>query len=173
MATKKKSTKKKKASPKPERANATVKPSKKKAVGSKKSENKTQPTSASVEAFIAKTPNAVRRRDAETLLALMKRLTGETPTMWGPSIVGFGEYRYKYESGREGEMCITGFSPRAAASVVYLIGGVKDDPLFKKLGKHRMGGSCLYINKLDEIDLKTLEALIAKSVAYVRKTYPS
>lgn len=151
---------------------AKTAPAKKAAVKAKAADMKTKPTSASVDAFIDKTPNATRREDAKALLALFRRVTGEEPVMWGPSIIGFGQYHYKYESGREGDMCVTGFSPRSAASVVYLMGGVKDDPLFERLGKHRLGGSCLYINRLADVDMKTLEALIRKSVAYMRKTYP-
>lgn len=138
----------------------------------KKSDMKTKPTTASVEAFIAKVANPARRKDAETALALMKKATRLEPTMWGPSIIGYGSYHYKYESGREGDMCMTGFSPRSGAMVFYVIGGVPPtDELYKKLGKHKLGGSCLYINKLADVDLGVLEKIIAKSVAYMRKTY--
>jgi len=139
---------------------------------SKSAELKTKPTADSVEAFIAKVPNAARREDAATALALMKKWTGLKPKMWGPSIIGFGSYHYKYESGREGDMCMTGFSPRAAATVFYVIGGVpKGDPLFGKLGKHKLGGSCLYVTRLSDIDLKVLETIVKRSVAYMKKTY--
>lgn len=171
MATKKKAaTRKASTGKKP----ASVRKPAKSAVAkkSKSADNKTKPTDADVQAFIAKVANPQRRKDAEILLDLMKKTTGLRPKMWGPSIIGFGSYHYKYESGREGDMCMTGFSPRAAALVVYLIGGVpKTDPLWGKLGKHRLGGSCLYINRIDDIDLGVLEKLIVKSVAYMKKTY--
>ena len=134
--------------------------------------NKTKPTTVSVDGFIASVPNEARRKDAKTTLALMKKVTGEAPKMWGPSIVGFGQYHYKYESGREGDTAMTGFSPRGAATVFYVVGGVPEtDDLYKKLGKFRMGKSCLYINKLSDVDLRVLEKIVAKSVAYMRKTY--
>ncbi len=136
----------------------------------KKTENKTKPTKADVSAFLDKVENETRRRDAKALLAMMKKITGEAPTMWGPSIVGFGSYRYKYESGREGDMIMTGFSPRSSASVVYVMGGVPDtDDLYKKLGKHSLGKSCLYIKRLEDVDMKTLEKIVSKSVAHMRK----
>ncbi len=135
---------------------------------------KTRPNEVSVDAFIAKVPNDARRKDAEAALTLMKRVTGLQPKMWGPSIIGFGSCRYKYESGREGDMCMTGFSPRAAATVFYVTGGVPDDDaLYRKLGKHKLGKSCLYINRLADVDLGVLEKIIAKSVAYMKKYYPT
>lgn len=148
-------------------------PAKKRTPAKKKSAAlKTQPTAASVEAFIAKVPNETRRRDARKALALMEKVTGLAPQMWGPSIIGFGAYHYKYESGREGDMCMTGFSPRGNATVFYVIGGVADnDPLYAKLGKHTMGKSCLYVKDLDDIDLAILEKIIVKSLAYMKKTY--
>ena len=137
-------------------------------------ELKTKPTARSVAAFIDATPNEQRRRDAKTALALMKKWTGLKPKMWGPSIVGFGSYHYKYDSGREGDMCMTGFSPRASALVFYVMGGAPErDTLFGKLGKYRTGKSCLYINKLDDVDLGVLEKIVRRSVAYMRKTYPT
>lgn len=162
MTTKRKA----KAAPK-----ASRRPAKKAA---KKYELKTKPTAVSVEAFIEKVPNEVRRKDAKTLLALMKRVTGETPKMWGPSIIGFGRYHYKYESGHEGDMCMAGFSPRASALVVYLVPGFqKQEALLSRLGKHRHGKSCLYINRLEDVDMKVLERLVADSCAYMRKKYPA
>ncbi|MBB5519605.1 DUF1801 domain-containing protein [Amphiplicatus metriothermophilus] len=137
-----------------------------------KNENKTQPTAASVEAFIDGVENETRRRDSRTLLTLMKKITGEPPKMWGASMIGFGKYRYKYESGREGEFFLTGFSPRAASLSVYILPGYEDNSdLLAKLGKHKTGKSCLYINKLEDVDLGVLEKLIARSVAHMRKTY--
>lgn len=141
---------------------------------SRSAELKTKPTSVGVEDFIATVPNPARRKDAESALRLMKKITGESPRMWGPSIVGFGCYHYKYESGREGDYLMTGFSPRANATVFYIMGGVPEsDDLLNALGKHKYGKSCLYINKLDDIDVSVLEKIIRKSVAYMRKTYPT
>lgn len=135
---------------------------------------KNRPTTASVNGFIAAIENEQRRKDAQTALRLMKKWTGLTPKMWGPSIIGFGSYHYKYESGREGDMCMTGFSPRSSALVFYIIGGVPEaDPLFRKLGKHRLGKSCLYINKLSDADVSALEAIVKQSLAYMRRTYPT
>lgn len=136
-------------------------------------EMKTTPTTANVDAFIAAVPLATRRDDAKALLALMKKITGQTPKMWGASIVGFGEYHYKYETGREGDWPITGFAPRGAANVIYVMGGVpENDNLFERLGKHSMGKSCLYIKKLDDVDIGVLEQIIRRSVAYMRARYP-
>lgn len=140
----------------------------------KKSVIKTRPTAVSVDAFIEAVPNETRKKDAKTLLALMKKVTGEKPTMWGPSIIGFGSYHYKYESGREGDMCATGFSPRGSSLVLYILPGVAGyEPLLKKLGKHRHSVSCLYINKLADVDMKVLETLIADGWAHMRKKYPA
>lgn len=153
---------------------AKVPAKKKPAKKSKPADLKTKPTAASVEAFIARVPNAQRRKDAETVVKLLRRATGLQPKMWGPSIIGFGAYRYNYESGREGDMCMTGFSPRASALVLYVVGGVpKTDPLWTMLGKHRLGVSCLYINKLSDVNLTVLEKIIVQSVAYMKKTYPT
>ncbi|NWG93619.1 MAG: DUF1801 domain-containing protein [Parvularculaceae bacterium] len=133
---------------------------------------KTKPTAASVDAFIEKVANPVRRNDARKALALFRKVTGEEPKMWGPSIIGFGEYHYKYESGREGDMCMTGFSPRSTATVFYVMGGVPaTDDLFKRLGKFTSGKSCVYVKNLADIDLGVMEKIIAKSVAYMKKTY--
>lgn len=129
-----------------------------------KAENKTKATAASVTAFINAVENETRRKDAKTALALFKKVTGQKPKMWGPSIIGFGEYHYKYESGREGDMLNVGFSPRKANMVMYVMGCIgEDDPLMAKLGKYKTGRACLYVNKFDDIDLKILEKLIAKS----------
>lgn len=146
-------------------------PSKK--AGAKKAEAKTKPTAVSVKDFIAKVDNPVRRKDAETALAMYRAITGMTPKMWGPSIVGYGSYHYRYESGREGDMCAAGFSPRGSAMVFYVMGGApEDDPLFKRLGKHKIGKSCLYVNKLSDVDVGVLGQIIAKSWTYMKKTYP-
>ena len=135
-------------------------------------ENKTRPTGASVTAFIDAVENDTRRRDAKALLAMMKKITGEKAKMWGPSIIGFGEYHYKYASGREGDMLNVGFSPRKANMALYVMGSIADDdPLRDKLGKYKTGRSCLYINKLEDVDLKVLEKLIAKSYKARLKKY--
>ena len=135
-------------------------------------ENKTRPTTASVTAFIDAVENEARKRDAKTLLDMMKKITGEKPKMWGPSIIGFGKYHYKYDSGREGDMLNVGFSPRKANLALYVMGSIaEDDPLRDKLGKYKTGKSCLYINKLEDVDLKVLERLVAKSYRATRKKY--
>lgn len=129
-------------------------------------ENKTQPTIASVPAFLDACTDEVRRTDAKALVKLMQKVTGKKPAMWGPSIVGFDSYHYKYESGREGDMLIVGFSPRKAANVLYgTIGFDGADALLAKLGKHTTGKGCLYIRKLSDVDMKVLEALVTKAVA--------
>ena len=135
-------------------------------------ENKTQETKASVNAFLKSVEHDRRREDALTLKALMDKITGWKAKMWGPSIVGYGKYHYKYDSGREGDHLITGFSPRKQSMVVYIMPGFSEyGTLMAKLGKYKTGRSCLYINKLDDIDLKVLEKLIRKSVAYMKKKY--
>jgi hypothetical protein len=136
--------------------------------------NKTQPTAANVAAFIAAVPDATRRADAETLAALMARLSGAPAAMWGPSIIGFGEYHYRYDSGRTGSMSRIGFSPRKAETVVYLIDGFTGQAeLLARLGKHRIGKSCLYIKRLADIDISVLEAMITASLATMAESYPT
>lgn len=126
----------------------------------------------SVEDFLTAVEPAQRQADARAICELMGRITGRPPVMWGPSIVGFGKYRYRYESGREGEACLTGFSPRKAALVLYLMSGFSGEAgLMARLGKHTTGKSCLYVKKLADIDLAVLEELVAGSVDYMRKTY--
>ena len=103
---------------------------------------------------------------------MFKKVTGEKPKMWGPTIIGFGEYHYKYESGREGDMLNVGFSPRKANMVMYVMGSLGDDePLLKKFGKYKTGRACLYVNKFDDIDLGVLEKMIAKSFKATQKKY--
>ena len=129
-------------------------------------ENKTKPTGASVNEFLGGVANDTRRRDAQTLVALMARVTGVEPQMWGPSIVGFGMQHYRYESGREGDMPRVGFSPRKANLVLYVLTGAGGEAaLLARLGKHTTGVSCLYINKLADVDLTVLEALAADAWA--------
>src|ERR1700733_3447066 len=123
-------------------------------------ENKTKPTKSSVAAFIEALTDPARCADAEALVKLMQSAAGEKPKMWGPSIIGFGSYHYKYDSGREGDMPLIGFSPRKAATVLYITAGLRDSgALLAKLGKHTTGKGCLYINKLADVDQKVLEAL--------------
>lgn len=130
----------------------------------------TVPTGASVTKFIDAVENETRRKDAKTLLAMMKKITGDKAVMWGPSIIGFGTYHYKYDSGREGDFMLVGFSPRKANMVLYVLGSLKDDdPLLGKLGKFRRGRSCLYVNKLDDVDHGVLEKLIKKSYDTTKK----
>jgi len=135
-------------------------------------ENKTKPTDVDPAAFVADVEHDTRRADAEVLLESMERITGYAPKMWGPGIIGFGRYHYAYESGREGDFLIVGFSPRKANLVVYLMPGYDDlaEPL-SRLGKHRIGKSCLYINKLADIDQSVLEEMIAASVERMQKMY--
>jgi len=131
--------------------------------------NKTQSTKASVTAFLDAIPDQAKRADAKSLLKLMKAATGEKPAMWGPSIIGFGSYHYKYDSGREGDMPLVGFSPRKAATVLYGTHGCPQaETLLAKLGKHTTGKGCLYIKKLADVNPDVLEELIAKSVAAAR-----
>jgi hypothetical protein len=132
-------------------------------------ENKTQKTGASVDEFLASVPNRQRQEDGLALLAMMKDVTGLEPEMWGPSIVGFGEYHYRYESGREGDMPLAGFSPRSRSLSLYIMEGFDGyDELLARLGKHRKGVSCLYVNKLDDVDRDVLRELVARSYEYMR-----
>jgi hypothetical protein len=131
-------------------------------------ENKTQPTTAGVASFLDSCDEA-RRSDAKTLATLMQKVTGNKPAMWGPSIVGFDQYHYTYESGREGDMPVVGFSPRKAAYVLYgAIGFEGSEALLAKLGKHTTGKGCLYIKKLADVDQKVLETLLENAVAATR-----
>lgn len=129
-------------------------------------ENKTRPTKLSVAAFIDTLTDQTRRADAKALVKLMQSAVGEKPKMWGPSIIGFGNYHYIYDSGREGAMPLICFSPRKAATVLYnMIGFSGAEALLAKLGKHTTGGGCLYIKKLSDVDQQVLEALVVKSLA--------
>lgn len=139
-----------------------------------KSRNKTKPTKASVKAFIDAIKDDDQRKDARALLALMRRATGSTPRMWGPSIVGFGTYHYKYASGREGDYCVTGFSPRKGTLTLYVLAGLHlHADTLKKLGKHKAAGSCLHIKRLSDVDLPTLTIIVKQGVAHLRKLTPS
>lgn len=135
-------------------------------------ENKTQSTDVEPADFVASVEHPTRRADAETLLELMERASGYKPKMWGPTIVGFGRYHYKYETGREGDSLITGFSPRKANLVVYIMPGYDDiAEQLARLGKHKIGKSCLYINKLTDVDLAVLEEIVVDSVDRMRQNY--
>lgn len=136
-------------------------------------ETKTKPTGASVNAYLASRARPEQLADCRTIMAMCRRLTKEQPYMWGPSIVGYGSYTYRYQSGHTGDAPLAGFAIRGRELVVYL--GV-DDPgqaeLLARLGKHKMGKSCLYFKRLADLDTSVLEALIAASVAEVRLRYP-
>lgn len=137
-----------------------------------KTENKTKPTAVSVNYYLASIQPDQKRDDALAISAMMRRVTGELPKMWGGSIIGFGETHYKYESGREGDWFLVGFAPRKANLTLYIMPGFSEyGPLMKKLGKHKTGKSCLYINKLDDVDMAVLEKLVAKSVEFMKKRY--
>ena len=136
-------------------------------------ENKTVATAASVEGFIGGVEHAGRRADALVLDALFRRVTGWAPRMWGPSIIGYGRSDYRYDSGHGGSACATGFSPRKAHMVLYVLGcdGVSA-PALERLGKHKAGKSCLYINRLADVDMAVLEQLIREGVADLARRWP-
>jgi hypothetical protein len=134
---------------------------------------KTVATTVDPLAFIDQVKNEVKRKDSHELVAMMQSVTGEPPKMWGPSIVGFGSYRYRYESGHSGEICITGFSPRSGALVIYLGPGIEHSKLMAKLGKYKNGKGCLYVNRLDDVDRGVLRKLIEHSVETLRKREPA
>jgi Domain of unknown function (DU1801) len=128
-------------------------------------ELKTKKNKASVTAFLASITDEQQRRDAKTIAKIMREVTGAKATMWGNSIVGFGQYHYKYASGREGDWPLTGFSPRKGSFSVYIMDGFRDRAtLLKRLGKHKTGKACLYIKRLEEVDLGVLRRLIEASV---------
>jgi hypothetical protein len=132
-------------------------------------DNKTKPTKLSVAAFIDALADPTRRADAKALVKVMQSAAGEKPRMWGPSIIGFGSYHYRYETGREGDMPLIGFSPRKAATVLYNMTGSGDSKaLLTRLGKYTTGKGCLYIKKLADVDQQVLEAVVVKSVAALR-----
>tara|TARA_R110001606_G_scaffold184665_1_gene331591 strand:- start:7237 stop:7680 length:444 start_codon:yes stop_codon:yes gene_type:complete len=144
-----------------------------------KATNKTRQTDAEVDAFIAKVEPERRRDEADALVAMFQRITGEEPKMWGPSIIGFGSYDYKYESGREGTSLRSGFSPRKAKLSLYLMGAyctpnaqAEQDRLLGLLGKHSVGKSCLYINRLEKVDLSVLEQLVRNNWDLMNQRYP-
>jgi hypothetical protein len=135
-------------------------------------QNKTQPTEQQVEDFLNSVENDRRREDSFALLKMMRELTGEPAVMWGSSIVGFGTYHYTYDSGREGDHLKVGFSPRKSSLSLYIMPGFERyQELLEKLGKHKTGKSCLYINKLADVDLDVLQTLIRESVEYMNEKY--
>jgi hypothetical protein len=135
-------------------------------------ENKTKPTDVSVDDYIASRANEQQHADCQQLMTLLKRVTGESPKMWGPSIVGYGSYRYTYESGHSGEAPLTGFAIRGRELVIYLLAeGEEQSSLLSRLGKHKMGKSCLYFKRLSDLDSSVLEQLVTNSVAGVKRRY--
>lgn len=135
-------------------------------------ELKTRENDGDVVAFLSDVANERRRTDALALLEIVREVTGWEPVMWGTSIVGFGRYHYRYESGREGDWPIVGFSPRKSSLVLYIMSGFAEyDELLGRLGKHKTGKSCLYVNKLADVDLDVLRELIERSVRYMVETY--
>ena len=130
------------------------------------SQNKTKPTKVSVQEYLAGIEDQARRKDCDALARLMTKATKQPPTMWGSSIVGFGSYHYKYESGREGDMCLVGFASRKGDISLYgLAGAVDAQGLLARLGKHKAGKGCLYIRMLADVDEKILEKLVARAAA--------
>jgi len=137
-------------------------------------ENKTKATDASVDGYFASIKDEARRKDCEALSRLMAKATKEKPAMWGTSIVGFGSYHYRYESGREGDSCLTGFSSRAGDISIYLVASFPGrEALLSKLGKHKAGKGCLYIRRLSDVDLAVLERLVVGSVAERKRHHGS
>jgi hypothetical protein len=134
--------------------------------------NKTVPTNASVTAFLMEVEDEEQRKDSLTLLELMQEITGETPVMWGPEIVGFGSYHYRYDSGREGDMLLVGFSPRKGKLSLYVGADLtQNKPLYKKLGKYGSGKSCLYISRLENVNMEILGRIISNSYDHLSKKY--
>ena len=133
---------------------------------------KTVPNKSSVTAFLKAIPDDQRRAECRTLVRLMKRVTRAQPTMWGPSVVGFGRYHYRYASGREGDWFLSGFSPRKQALTIYVMAGFAPfSTLMRKLGRHKTGSGCLYLRTLEDVDLAVLEELIEGSVRHLKQTY--
>lgn len=137
------------------------------------SETKTRPTDASVAAHIAAIPDAARRQDCATLVQLMSRLTGHEPVMWGPGIVGFDRYHYRYASGHEGDACLLGFSSRKPDLTIYVTSGFEGtEAILAGLGRHKASKACLYVKKLADIDLGALERLLHHAMTEMRRRYP-
>ena len=137
-------------------------------------ELKTKKTAASVKDFLNSVPDERKRKDSFAILKLMQEVTGTKPAMWGPSIVGFGKYHYKYASGHEGDAPLAGFSPRKQALTLYITAGFDGyGELLGKLGKYKTGKACLYINKLEDVDLATLKEMVRRSVERMARKYPA
>jgi hypothetical protein len=137
-------------------------------------ENKTKATDASVESYLSAIADEARRKDCEALSRLMAKATKERPKMWGPSIVGYGSYHYRYESGREGDSCLTGFSSRKGDISIYLVAEFPGrDGLLSRLGRYKLGKGCLYVRKLSDVDLKVLEQLVAGAVEARKRRHAS
>ncbi|MEM9687743.1 MAG: DUF1801 domain-containing protein [Bacteroidota bacterium] len=135
-------------------------------------QNKTQPTAQSVTAFLNTIKDDTKRNDSFTLLHIMKEITGEDPILWGNSLIGFGKTHYKYKSGREGDWFLVGFAPRVQYLTLYIMPGFERyETLMKQLGKHKTGKSCLYIKKLEDVDMKILKELITQSAAHTKASY--
>src|SRR5688500_4404017 len=135
-------------------------------------ELKTKVSDASVEGFLNGIKDDTKRDDAFQILEMMKKVTKNEPKMWGTSIIGFGDYHYKYESGREGDYFLTGFSPRKQNLTLYILGGFDEHgELLNKLGKYTLRKGCLYIKNLEDVDPKVLKELVARSVKKMAKTY--
>lgn len=138
-----------------------------------KAENKTKPTKTSVREFISSIEDEQMQKDCKTLAKFMEQLTGQKPVLWGASIIGFGSYHYKYATGREGDSCLTGFSPRKQALSIYTNCYLEEnDLLSKSLGKFKNGKSCIYVRKLDDIDLSVLEKILRNSIKKLKEMYP-
>lgn len=139
-----------------------------------KAKNKTAETEADPRAYLDGLVDETKRADSSALLEMMERVTGEPPVMWGPSMIGFGRYHYKYDSGREGDFMLTGFAPRKQNLSVYIMPGFDTyEEELGKLGKHKTAKSCLYIRRLDDVDTDVLEAIVSDSVRLMRERYPA
>lgn len=133
-------------------------------------ELKTKKTALSVDAFIRKVPDTTKRKDSETIIAMMRRITRSEPTMWGPAIIGFGAYKYRYPDGREMDWFVTGFSPRKQNLTFYIMSGFqRHEKILQRLGKYSTSKSCLYVKRLADVDLAVLEELIAAGVKHISK----
>ena len=137
-------------------------------------EAKTRPTDASVDAYIDAISDTTRQSDCRALVAMLTRITGKPPVMWGPSIVGFDKYHYKYASGREGESCLLGFSSRKSALTIYVTSGFEGtESILAELGKYKTAKACLYVKKLSDIDLDALERLLNHAASEMKRRYPT
>lgn len=136
-------------------------------------ESRTRPTGDDVDAFLAAIPDPQRRADCMALVPLLREATGSAPRLWGNGIVGFGEYHYRYASGREGDWFLAGFAPRKGDLTLYVFGLDAREPLLARLGRHRRGRACLYVKRLADLDLAALRELVAGGVADLRRLYPA